>query len=70
MCVLGSSMRNVRGGGSWNVRFELECQISDFNEWELVSVNPFLNLLHSNIPRRKGCDRMSWSLRGSGASDV
>ena len=42
----------------------------DFNEWELVSVNSFLNLLHLNIPRGKGCDRMSWSLRGSGASNV
>ena len=42
----------------------------DFNEWELVSVNSFLNLLHLNILRRKGCDRMSWSLRGSGASNV
>lgn len=42
--MLGSSMRNVRGGGSWNVIFELECQISDFNEWELVLENSFLSL--------------------------
>lgn len=29
---------------SWNVIFELECQIWDFNEWELVLENSFLSL--------------------------
>lgn len=35
-----------------------------FHDWELEFVNSFLDLLHSNIPRREGCERMYGNLKG------
>jgi hypothetical protein len=50
---------------SRNVRFRRA-----FYDWELESVNSFVDLLYSNVPRGEWCDKMRWRLNASGSFDV
>ena len=50
---------------SRNVRFRRA-----FYDWELESVNSFVDLLYSNVPRGEWCDKMRWRLNASGGFDV
>lgn len=46
------------------------CFLRDFHDWELDSVNSFLDLLYSQMPRGLGDDRLRWCLNRSGIFDA
>ena len=46
------------------------CFHKEFHDWELESVNSFLEFFYSQVPKGMGCNRMRWRLNGSGMFDV
>ena len=46
------------------------CFHKEFHDWELESVNSFLEFFYSQLPKGMGCNRMRWRLNGSGMFDV
>lgn len=46
------------------------CFHKDFHDWELESVNSFLDLICSQVPGAEGGDILQWHLNWSGKLDV
>ena len=50
---------------NWDVRFHRH-----FNDWEFELLRSFVNPLYTYTSMREGCDRLSWTLNGSGKFDI
>ena len=51
--------------GVWSLRFYRE-----FNDWELSASYSLFHFIQTRIPRGGGCDKLCWSLNGSGEFDI